>query len=106
MQNALQHEDIGNPKGGVDFTSPATDQGAWFESYIESECRVFTREQQARQSRVNGSSLERQIQQRGRSDENDDEIEVSHSSIAIDPLRRPRRRNFCGRMCRESVCGV
>jgi hypothetical protein len=65
MQNALQHDDIGNPKGCVDFTSPATDQGAWFESYSESERRVFIREQQARQSRVNGSLLGSKIQQKG-----------------------------------------
>jgi hypothetical protein len=65
MQNALQDDDIGNQKGSVDFTSPATDQGAWFESYSESECRVFTREQQARQSPVNGSVIGKENSTKG-----------------------------------------
>src|SRR2546423_1922907 len=40
---------------------------------------------------------------KGESDENDNQTQASHSSIAVDPLRRPRS-NFPRRMCRGTVC--
>ena len=50
----------GNPKVPLISPAPATDRGVGFESYNASlNTSLFTREQQARQSRVNGSLIGR-----------------------------------------------
>jgi hypothetical protein len=66
---------------------------------------MFTTEQQGRQSRVGGSLMEKGKFKKGISDENDNEIQASHSSIAVNSLRRPRRY-ASGRMCRGAIHGI
>src|SRR5689334_4766205 len=67
MQNPLRaHPSRGSAKGSADFARSATDQGVGFESYNRSEHLMFIREQQARQSRINGSLLERELLERNK----------------------------------------
>ena len=71
---------------------------------VKSECLVFHQKTTGQtEPRERLTNWKKETKKRGISDENDNEIQGSHSSIANDPLRRPRG-NFSGGMCRESVC--
>src|SRR5438552_16887327 len=71
-----------------------------------AEIVAYTTGAAGRRSRMRGSTIERgkfRIQERGTSDENDNETQVPQSSItAIDPLRRPHC-SFSGRVCGGTV---
>src|SRR5947207_6026866 len=90
------------PKGFADFTTPATDQCVLLEWYNESlapRVRKGTAGQTEPRERL---TMGKGKFKKGISDENDDEIQASHPSVTVDPLRRTRH-SFSRRMCAGAV---
>src|SRR5437763_13274248 len=95
------------PKGLVISPRAATDRDPWFESYNENTLLSGDSPVSANKKAVraaDAASDKRESESRkGESDESDNQIQASHSSIAVDSLRRPRS-NFPRRMCRGTIC--